>query len=71
VGIALPQPATFPFLPDRRICYWFGAGGSFVVVDTERRAVAAYVMNQLHPGIASANSAAYLTALFSALEAVP
>ena len=71
VGFALPQPATFPFLPDRRICYWFGAGGSFVVVDTERRAVAAYVMNQLHPGIASANSAAYLTALFSALEAVP
>jgi CubicO group peptidase (beta-lactamase class C family) len=70
VGFALPEPATFPFVPDRRICFWFGAGGSFVVVDTERRAVAAYVMNKLHPGIASANSAAYLTTLFAALDGV-
>lgn len=71
VGFGLPQPATFPFLPDRRVCFWFGAGGSFVVVDPERRTVAAYVMNKLHPGIASANSAAYLTAIFAALDGAP
>jgi CubicO group peptidase (beta-lactamase class C family) len=66
-GYALPTPATFPFIPDRRICFWFGAGGSFVVVDPDRRMTAAYVMNRLHPGIASPNSAAYLTALFAAI----
>ena len=66
VGFALPTPVTFPFVPDRRICYWFGAGGSFVLIDLDRRLVAAYVMNKLHPGIASANSAAYLAALFAA-----
>lgn len=56
-------PETFPFVPDGRICFWFGAGGSFVLVDVERRLTAAYVMNKLTPGIASTNSAAYLGAL--------
>jgi CubicO group peptidase (beta-lactamase class C family) len=66
VGFALPEPRTFPFLPDRRIAFWFGAGGSFVLVDPERRISAAYVMNKLNPGIASGNSVAYLSALFAA-----
>jgi hypothetical protein len=36
-----------------------------VLVDPERRLTAAYVMNKLHPGIASADSVAYLTALYA------
>jgi CubicO group peptidase (beta-lactamase class C family) len=67
IGFALPQPQTFPFVPERRIAFWFGAGGSFVLVDPERRLTAAYVMNKLNPGIASPHSIAYLTALFAAL----
>jgi CubicO group peptidase (beta-lactamase class C family) len=58
-----PAPQTSPLVPDGRICFWFGAGGSFVLVDAERRLTAAYLMNKLNPGIASANSAAYLGAL--------
>jgi CubicO group peptidase (beta-lactamase class C family) len=66
LGFALPQKQTFPFLPDRRLAFWFGAGGSFVLVDPERRLTAAYVMNRLNPGIASPHSAAYLSALLVA-----
>jgi CubicO group peptidase (beta-lactamase class C family) len=67
-GFALPQPATFPFVPEGRSLFWFGAGGSFVLVDPDRRLSAAYVLNKLDPGIASPASAAYLTALFAALD---
>jgi CubicO group peptidase (beta-lactamase class C family) len=66
-GFALPQPRTFPFVPDRRILFWFGAGGSFVLRDLDRGVTAAYVMNRLNPGIYSDHSVAYLTALFTAL----
>ena len=66
LGFALPEPTTFPFLPDGRIGFWFGAGGSFVLVDPDRGLVAAYLMNKLNPGIASPHSAAYLTALYAA-----
>ncbi|MCA1185959.1 MULTISPECIES: serine hydrolase domain-containing protein [unclassified Saccharopolyspora] len=68
IGYALPCEATFPFIPDRRICFWFGAGGSFAVNDLDRRVTITYVMNQMHPGLVSPNAAAYLTAAFEALD---
>jgi hypothetical protein len=65
IGFALPGTATFPSVPDRRICFRFGAGGSSVVVDVDHQVTTAYVMNEPHPGIATANSAAYLSAVFA------
>lgn len=64
-GYGLPQPDTVPMLPDRRICWWAGIGGSFVVNDLDRDLTFAYAMNRMAPGlIGSDRATAYLAATF-------
>jgi len=70
IGYALPQPGVHPTvpLPDGRICFWGGWGGSMIVMDLERRLTIAYMMNKMAPGIiGSVRSAAYLKAVYEAL----
>ncbi|MGE0216926.1 serine hydrolase domain-containing protein [Mycolicibacterium sp.] len=50
IGFGLPTPASVPAVPDGRVCWWGGWGGSLVVMDTDRRATFAYVMNKMGPG---------------------
>ncbi|OBK24444.1 serine hydrolase [Mycobacterium asiaticum] len=47
IGFALPKPEAVPDIPNGRICYWGGWGGSVVVMDVERRMTFAYVMNKM------------------------
>jgi len=47
IGYALPKPEAVPDIPDERICYWGGWGGSMVVMNPERRTTFAYVMNKM------------------------
>lgn len=51
IGYALPQPDTFPYIPDGRICFWGGWGGSMIIVDVERRMTIAYMMNKMAGGL--------------------
>lgn len=68
IGFGLPTPATVPYIPERRICFWGGWGGSLVVCDLDQQATISYVMNRMQPGlIGSENAAAYLKAFFTAL----
>lgn len=47
VGFALPHPQAVPEVPDEKICYWGGWGGSMVVMNPYCRATFAYVMNRM------------------------
>jgi CubicO group peptidase (beta-lactamase class C family) len=47
IGFALPNPEAVPDIPDGKICYWGGWGGSMAVMDTDRRTTFAYVMNKM------------------------
>jgi CubicO group peptidase (beta-lactamase class C family) len=47
IGYALPKSEAVPDIPEGRICYWGGWGGSMAVMDTDRRATFAYVMNKM------------------------
>ena len=47
IGYGLPDPVTVPYLPDGRVCYWCGWGGSMIIVDVDRRMTIAYVMNRM------------------------
>lgn len=68
VGYALPTPQTVPYIPEGRLCFWGGWGGSMVVNDLDRRVTIAYVMNRMQPGlVGSENAEAYLTAFYEAL----
>jgi CubicO group peptidase (beta-lactamase class C family) len=50
IGFGLPEPRSVPVIPDGRICFWGGWGGSMAIMDTDRRATVAYVMNRMGPG---------------------
>ncbi len=50
VGYGLPWPEVLPFVPEGRVCFGSGAGGSMVIADADRRLTVAYVMNKMSPG---------------------
>ena len=47
IGFALPHPEAVPDIPDEKICFWGGWGGSMVVMNPGRRTTFAYVMNRM------------------------
>jgi CubicO group peptidase (beta-lactamase class C family) len=47
IGFALPHPDAVPEMPDEKICYWGGFGGSMVVMNPYRRTTFAYAMNKM------------------------
>ncbi len=69
IGYGLPQRDILPWLPDERICYWGGWGGSMIVMDVGRRMTISYMMNKMGPGIiGSERSAEYGQAIYDALS---
>ncbi|WP_432990442.1 serine hydrolase domain-containing protein [Dactylosporangium sp. CA-233914] len=51
IGYALSYPEHFPYLPDSRVCFWAGWGGSMVINDIDRGLTFAYIMNRMEPGV--------------------
>jgi CubicO group peptidase (beta-lactamase class C family) len=49
LGYGLPWPDVLPFVPEGRVAFGSGAGGSIVIVDADRRLTIAYVMNKMTP----------------------
>lgn len=47
IGYGLADSELRPDLPDGRICFWGGWGGSSIVVDCDRRMTVAYMMNNM------------------------
>ncbi|MFE9367141.1 serine hydrolase domain-containing protein [Streptomyces sp. NPDC006978] len=68
IGYALPDRRTLPWIPDGRIAFWGGWGGSMAIMDLDRRMTISYVMNHIGAGIlGSQRPAAYTTAAYRAL----
>ena len=68
IGYGLPQLDILPWIPDERICYWGGWGGSMIVMDVGRRMTISYMMNKMAPGVVgSERSAEYGQAVYDAL----
>lgn len=69
IGYGLPQLDTVPYIPDGRICFWGGWGGSLVVMHPESRMTFSYMMNKMGPGIIGSDRAEqYLRATYNSLE---
>lgn len=65
LGFALPSPQAMPAVPDGRVCWWTGFGGSLVVNDLDRRMTFAYVMNRMDARLVGApRSAGYLATTY-------
>ncbi len=70
MGWALPESETVPYVPQERLCYWGGWGGSLIVSDLHHRATISYMMNKMAPGIiGSDRSEAYVRAVYRCLDA--
>lgn len=68
IGFGLPQPATIPYLPEGRVCFWGGWGGSVILMDLDRRLTFAYMMNRMGAGIIGSERAeTYVRAAYEAL----
>ena len=68
IGYGLPQPDLLPWLPDEKICFWGGWGGSMIIMDVGRRMTISYMMNNMGPGvIGSDRSAEYGQAIYDAV----
>ncbi|MEV7418377.1 serine hydrolase domain-containing protein [Streptomyces sp. NPDC089919] len=68
IGFALPEARTFPYIPDGRVCFWGGWGGSVIVMDLDRRLTLAYTMNRMGGGVVgSERTEAYVRAVYDVL----
>ncbi|KAJ5752249.1 beta-lactamase [Penicillium odoratum] len=70
LGVGLPTPETLPWLPaDGRVAYWGGWGGSFLVMDVDRKVSIAYVMNKMGEGtLGNHNTAEYVKVIYAILD---
>jgi CubicO group peptidase (beta-lactamase class C family) len=67
IGYGLPIHETVPYLPDSRICFWGGWGGSVIAMDLDRRMTISYMMNKMGAGVVgSERSEAYVRAIYAA-----
>jgi CubicO group peptidase (beta-lactamase class C family) len=68
IGFGLPCPQSVPAIPDEKICFWGGWGGSMAVMDPDRRATVTYVMNKMGPGTTgTARTIRYAELVYEAL----
>ena len=68
IGYGLPRLDALPYIPDDKICFWGGWGGSMIIMDTGRRMTISYMMNNMAPGIiGSDRSATYGQAIYDAV----
>jgi CubicO group peptidase (beta-lactamase class C family) len=69
LGFGLPKLETIPYIPDEKICFWGGWGGSWETMNPDRRLTTAYVMNKMGAGIeGSGRTALYTTLIYDALS---
>jgi CubicO group peptidase (beta-lactamase class C family) len=69
IGFGLPQHDTIPYIPDGKICFWGGWGGSVIIMDVGRRMTISYMMNKMGPGIIGSDRAErYVRAIYGALS---
>jgi CubicO group peptidase (beta-lactamase class C family) len=68
IGYGLSQRDSMPWIPDEKICFWGGWGGSVIAMDLGRRMTISYMMNKMGAGIiGSDRSAEYGQAIYDAV----
>ncbi len=68
IGYGLPKAETIPYIPDGKICFWGGWGGSVIIMDVGRKMTIAYMMNKMGAGIIGSERAEqYVRAIYAAI----
>ncbi|KAK1515974.1 beta-lactamase [Colletotrichum costaricense] len=71
MGFALTARGTIAdWLPEGRVCFWGGWGGSIVIADQTRGVTIAYTMNKMeNAGLANYRTKKYVEAVYDAINA--
>ncbi|MBI5947075.1 MAG: beta-lactamase family protein [Chloroflexi bacterium] len=70
IGYGLPQAEMVPYIPDGRVCFWGGWGGSMIVIDQDKRMTVAYMMNRMEAGlVGDSRGAGLIEAAYAAIGA--
>jgi CubicO group peptidase (beta-lactamase class C family) len=68
IGYGLPQRDSMPWIPEEKICFWGGWGGSVIAMDLGRRMTISYMMNKMGAGIIGSDRATeYGQAIYAAV----
>ncbi|HSR82795.1 MAG TPA: serine hydrolase domain-containing protein [Streptosporangiaceae bacterium] len=68
IGYGLPLLEILPYVPDEKICFWGGWGGSLIIMDVGRKMTIAYMMNKMGAGIVgSERSEKYVASVYGSL----
>ena len=69
IGYALTPAPSVPYLPEGRVAWWGGWGGSLAVMDVDRRLTITYMMNNMGAGLLGSERAeSYIRAVYAALD---
>ncbi|KAM0294270.1 hypothetical protein HYE67_007929 [Fusarium culmorum] len=69
IGFGLTPCAALDWIPEGNVCFWGGWGGSFIVMDLDRRMTISYTMNKMGSGLVSSDRAAvYGKAIYDAVR---
>jgi CubicO group peptidase (beta-lactamase class C family) len=69
IGYALPNAVSAPAVPEGRVLWWTGWGGSIVVNDLDRRTTVAYAMNRMVDHFTSSDRTdAYVRTAFDCVD---
>ncbi|PHH75316.1 hypothetical protein CDD80_2472 [Ophiocordyceps camponoti-rufipedis] len=68
IGFGMGPSATYPFIPSGRVYFWGGWGGSYVIMDLDRRVTISYTMNKMGDELGcNSRGYAYGKAIYEAL----
>jgi CubicO group peptidase (beta-lactamase class C family) len=68
IGYGLPLRDTFPWIPDGKVCFWGGWGGSLIIMDAGRRMTISYMMNKMGSGVVGSDRGTeYGSAIYDAV----
>jgi CubicO group peptidase (beta-lactamase class C family) len=69
IGFGLPQRETVPVIPNERIAFWGGWGGSMIIAHPDRGLTISYMMNKMSDGVIISSPVAdsYIAAIYEAL----
>ncbi|KAJ6121619.1 hypothetical protein N7512_004084 [Penicillium capsulatum] len=71
LGVGLPVPQTIPYIPEGRVCFWSGWGGSMFIMDMERKMTISYIMNKMAQGtLGNENAGAYISEIYKVVDAL-
>ncbi|KAM0234617.1 hypothetical protein ACHAP5_010011 [Fusarium lateritium] len=70
IGFGITGEGVMPtWLPQGRVCFWSGLGGSVAIMDLDRKMTIVYTMNKLYPvGLGSNLTAEYVKEIYRVVE---